>query len=341
MPIRCTLDALTALPASPCPRLDWEERLAEALTPQSPIFVNVGANKGYNAASFLALHSDRRVSARAWHRHVRGAGVADPVACGMCKPCLMGPPKRHSRRGGTAHLLELTGNNRRLLRDVLNASGLAERATVHDAGASNASAEVTIKARAAGVEDGAVAFGAEISAHRATEVVRLTTLDAFLSATFGDTREIYHVSIDTEGHDALVLEGARRALRAKRVTLLEFEYSGRGYWAAGADGRTLGATLGWLAEDGYACWWQTRHDLVAASPPCWTPAMESRKWSNLVCTHKADAIAVLDGIAQEGEARRRRECTRSGASFANGKRMTRSDAKAWCGPRWKPAVASA
>ena len=212
---------------------------------------------------------------------------------------------------------------------------------MHDAGASNASAEVTIKARAAGVEDGAVAFGAEISAHRATEVVRLTTLDAFLSATFGDTREIYHVSIDTEGHDALVLEGMRTALRAKRVTVLEFEYSGRGYWAAGADGRTLGATLGWLAEDGYACWWQTRHDLVAASPPCWTAAMESRKWSNLVCTHKADAIAVLDGIAQEGEARRRRECTRSGASFANGKRMTRSDAKAWCGPRWKPAVASA
>ena len=41
-----------------------------------------------------------------------------------------------------------------------------------------------------------------------------------------------------------VLEGARRALRAKRVTVLEFEYSGRGYWAAGADGRTLGATLG-------------------------------------------------------------------------------------------------
>ena len=46
--------------------------------------------------------------------------------------------------------------------------------------------------------------------------------------------------------------------------------------------------------------------------------MESPKWSNLVCTHKADAIAVLDGIAQEGEARRRRECTRSGAAFANG-----------------------
>ena len=97
MPIRCTLDALTALPASPCPRLDWEERLAEALTPQSPIFVNVGANKGYNAASFLALHSDRRVSARAWHRHVRGAGVADPVACGMCKPCLDGPAEARTR----------------------------------------------------------------------------------------------------------------------------------------------------------------------------------------------------------------------------------------------------
>ena len=35
-------------------------------------FVRVGANKGYNAASFLAA-SDRRVSARAWHA-VRGAG---------------------------------------------------------------------------------------------------------------------------------------------------------------------------------------------------------------------------------------------------------------------------
>ena len=147
----------------------------------------------------------------------------------------------HKCTPGTAHLLELTGNSRRLLRAVLNASGLADRATVHDAGASNASAEVTIKARAAGVEDGAVVFGAEISAHRATEVVRLTTLDAFLSATFGETAEIYHVSIDTEGHDALVLEGARRALRAKRVTLLEFEYSGRGYWAdARRDARVAG-----------------------------------------------------------------------------------------------------
>ena len=39
---------------------------------------------------------------------------------------------------------------------------------------------------------------------------------------------IYHVAIDTEGWDALVIEGMRETLAAKRVALLEFEVNNHG-----------------------------------------------------------------------------------------------------------------
>lgn len=341
VPFHCTSDAATMLPPNPCPRLDWDERLAEVLKPIKPVFVNVGANKGYNAAAFLALHTRQSVTAQQWHHFIKNAGVKGPVACGMCKACRVPPPRAHSRSGGTAHLLELTKNNRALLRHVLNGTGLADLATVHDLGASNESAVVTIKSRSAGVEDAAVSRDSRpdsgaVLRLRGSEDVRLTSMDAFFDDHGLSDRDVYHVSIDTEGHDALVLEGMRRSLQKKRIAILEFEYSGKGYWRAGADGRSLGATLAWLSDEvGYTCWWQTRHDLVAASPPCWNPAMEIRRWANVVCVHQAAAVAVLDGIATEGEQRRARDCTKMVERFKKGKRVSSNEANSWCGPGWK------
>ena len=139
------------------------------------------------------------------------------------------------------------------------------------------------------------------------------------------------------------MRGMERSLRARVIDAVEFEYTRA--WKPHLGEHALKDHLAWLDSVGYTCFWQgNRGALAQISAGCYQEETRNRfgfARGNAVCTHRADAIAVLDGIAQEGEARRRRECTRSGASFANGKRMTRSDAKAWCGPRWKPAVASA
>lgn len=46
-------------------------------------------------------------------------------------------------------------------------------------------------------------------------------------------KSIHHISllsVDAEGHDALVIEGARNLFIKRRVDIVEFEYIARGFW---------------------------------------------------------------------------------------------------------------
>ena len=121
--------------SSACPTSDWMEAVA-ALTPSpdAPVYINVGANKGYSALEFLSLWTAHRVSGQRWKRVVfsykGGGGSLKQRACGNCKDCQRPLPAPHDRRGGRAYLLEMTAGNRGLLRHVLNETGLAASATV-------------------------------------------------------------------------------------------------------------------------------------------------------------------------------------------------------------------
>ena len=317
----------------------WDERLkrANASLGRRPIFINVGANKGFNSASFMALWSGALTEQR-WRELVlryateRSEHRLRVHACGVCNPYCRFPKRADpvpTHDTAEVHLLELQASNRQLLDYLVNHSGMSRRMFVHDVGASNESSLVTIKSRGVGSEDGSIAssFGT-ISKERGSEAVRLVTIDGFL-AELGLTH-VYHLSIDTEGWDALVLEGMRASLRERRVAVLEFEYSGRGFWSqASRDPRTLGGTLAWLKQLGYTCFFQAPHDLIPASPPCWQPAFERRAWSNLLCAHSATALEVLFGIAVEGQARRDRECR--SLKRMRGHAFHRSKDKGWCG----------
>ena len=62
---------------------------------------------------------------------------------------------------------------------------------------------------------------------------------------------VYHVAIDTEGWDALVVEGMRDSLRQRRVSLVEFEVNNRGMWNrlfSGREARTVNGTLNMLHD---------------------------------------------------------------------------------------------
>ena len=116
-----------------CPRSTWEEKVAAAVPREPPVhYVNVGANKGYNAVGFLNLWTEARIKKMWWHALImeyaveqnltRSLHVKHPlalqstVACGACKACRDGMPAEHERRGGVASLLDLNPRNSALLR---------------------------------------------------------------------------------------------------------------------------------------------------------------------------------------------------------------------------------
>ena len=91
------------------------------------------------------------------------------------------------------------------------------------------------------------------------------------------------LSIDTEGLDPLVLDGAQALLR--RTKLLAFEYNGMGAWLS----RPLEAEVARLGAQGFDCYFMQRSTLLRLTPAsCFVAAThEHRSWSNVLCAHRA------------------------------------------------------
>lgn len=118
------------------------------------------------------------------------------------------------------------------------------------------------------------------------------------------------VTVDTEGYDAMVIEGMSKALEHRRIAVLEFEYHGVGAWGGkNVERRTLKATLEKLHRLSYKCYFATFSSLLPASGACWQAAFEFNDWSNLVCAHEPEALAVLDRVAMDGWRQRKLKCT--------------------------------
>ena len=297
----------------------WLEMLTEqlpSLFSPAPIFVNVGANKGYEAPRFLSLWSQRKsVSAKTWLRGIRGVaegkasvngeaprrnGFLASQTCGACREACMDGSKPHARDGGSVHLLEMALPNAKLLRYLANVTNSSDLVSVHNVAVSNESGTAHTQANLLlGWENAGILHpqNYRIAKNRATAVDKLTVDDFLARERLPQIVDL--LVIDTEGHDPYVLDGMRGALASKRITLLEFEYSGK--WPAE---RSLGHTLTSLAAHGYKCYMESRtralrgdEILAPLSPPCWDAALEQRKWSNVMCSHEPRALAMLDASA--------------------------------------------
>jgi hypothetical protein len=153
-----------------------------------------------------------------------------------------------------------------------------------------------------------------------SERVACATLDAFASeqlaggravgarattaAAGGGSPRIDLLSVDVEGQDALVLEGASSLLESRAIGVLEFEFIGRGFWRADhADQRKLKPTLDALSRRGYHCYWQGESgQLAPASGAFWCDSFQFRLRSNLVCSHRGDVLSAFEklSITQRG-----------------------------------------
>ncbi|KAL1514619.1 hypothetical protein AB1Y20_003713 [Prymnesium parvum] len=258
---------------SMCPAAAWLDLSSQPLIEHSALhrlgrpltMVNVGANKGYNVAAFLQLFHARASPAptnAAWHAALLREPSRVRYACGLCNSCRAPPPRARHHVRVEVHAVELVGSNARTLRRLFRAFGVPGAA--HHLALSNFSGISTYAPQSAvGLEH--IELGSRGGAARA-EQVRVDTLDAF--AAKQGLEEIALLSIDAEGQDALVLEGAEGMLSTRRVAIVEFEYVGRGFWRQSHEQRrSLLDVLAKLAGHGYSCFWQANNGRLASVEP--------------------------------------------------------------------------
>ena len=268
----------------------------------------------YAAAEFLAIWSQHNVNSKLWHhaliKYARGSveeqrsaartgkkrhGFLSQQACGACRACKVSTPSPHQRSGGTVHMLELLESNRALLHNLTAATGISDIAKVHDLAASNVTHRVYAPRAYAGMEMLAAVEGTK---KRPANQEAISLDDLFERQALS---EAYLVSIDTEGSDALVLEGMQQLLQQGRVAFLEFEVGkNKGYWQEKhPERRRLDATISRLLEFGYFCFFEAGSQLAPISSPCWSDALSSPPWANVLCAKEGTpALGVLWRQAQ-------------------------------------------
>lgn len=89
--------------------------------------------------------------------------------------------------------------------------------------------------------------------------------------------------IDTEGYDALVLEGAKKTLHSCLVRMIVFEYHSVCPWAESS----LESVVQMLAALSYDCYFEG-NARVWRLTDCWDPLWELRFWSNVLCLKRGD-----------------------------------------------------
>lgn len=270
---------------STCPSGRWHDHVAPLIAQRAMTMLNVGANKGWVVHDWLHRYSPRGVrpppNRDTWRRALRS--VTWKPCGGACSHCT-GPPPPHAGRevsNLTVHAFDFLSANARLLTRLFREYNIS--GAVHHAAVSN-------RIGTAYEPERKWPPGDELQRpfqNRHGSPVEELTLDDFVGR-----HNVHHVSlltVDAEGFDGLILEGARALLDARRIELLEFEYHGVGAWGAASreygPRRNLSDILSWLDGAGYSCFWQGNSGALApASGRWWDPAFEFRAWSNLVCS---------------------------------------------------------
>ena len=256
--------------------------------------------QGYNVADFLQryhAHSPHTPTNRAWHKVLlSGPKRSGRVryGCGLCNSCKGPAPRSRQHVPVSVHAVEMVSLNVNALRRLFAAFHVP--GTVHHLAISNRSGfERYSTATAVGLEHLELGKGPVSGA--GSQRVRVDTLDSFTRAQ--GIERVGLLSVDAEGQDALVLEGAEQLLASRRVDVLEFEFIGRGYWRRDhPEQRQLSSVLAALDRQGYACFWQADNGRLArAGGRFWCDNFRFRFRSNLVCSHVPRIVEVFGAMA--------------------------------------------
>ena len=330
----CIPDSITAARkfTNGCNKNDeWTPLIQPDARSNPVIFIDVGANKGYEICQFLESWAPQiGLSRQRWYKWIRN--YADKTkskhlqwsAGGVCHDKYArkkrGAWRNQPARRVHVHAFEYNSRTSLLLEHLAKAAGLSDMLTVHNQPVTDRSEPVCTKKAYTGYEGGGI-----LKSNCAIKE-NATSIDDFLQRWH--ISDVFQVMIDTEGHDSAVLKGMRQTLRARRVRILEFEYSGK--WpkidrdcsATASETckirlRTLAHTVHWLWEEArYFCFFHggDKGGLIPISPPCWRSEFEIRRWSNVLCAHDPRDLALLGNISAAAFHLRTSGSGRTGAS---------------------------
>lgn len=277
------------------------------------VFINVGFNKGYNFANWMAFFvPGSSMSGDGWHRSLtawaENNSVELKVSCGSCDDCRSAAEVYSSNNASSASSpatfefvgVDMNVENTRLVQgawELARAEGLL--------GAKGSShANLRLITAAAGAKTGSMrrpkcGLGSELC-HIPTDNesgrveyegnMTVTTVDAVVDSlprpADGSDVVVDFLLIDAEGHDPAVLAGAQRLLSSGRARCVVFEYHRVGPWALSS----LAVVVSNLDSFGYSCFLQGQRRLwpVTPSDGCWDDKWEFRDHANVLCVSRQD-----------------------------------------------------
>lgn len=265
---------------SACPDLHWGSLVT---LPSSPVLMNIGANKGYAVAEWLADfgHPEGGVTPHSLRGFYRTRFPDLPLihGCGYCKDCHYGRDRKVTRAevnpqdypGIKVYAVEPSNGNFQLLEAFFNEFAEKLDLTLVKAAVSNSTGVAEFPNVKVGHEAG---FIGDVS--NGYTMVNVTTVDDLMEAYNLQGLDI--LKIDTEGFDPLVLKGAQRTLSQGRASIVNFEYHSLNHWQT----TSLKSVVEQLDQYGYDCYFEASLAMIRITR-CWNDAMEFKKFSNVLC----------------------------------------------------------
>jgi FkbM family methyltransferase len=268
------------------------------------VIINVGANKGYLAATILGLWLPQSGSSPTDLRaFLDTRPEVGEKKCGVCSDCdAKLPAAPVDTRSGVSisvevHAIEPQPSNFALLTGyaaLLKSRGYGDSFIPYNYGISSADGVGEFEERGAGDEGSSL--GNKNRGSDKLVPVRLKSIDSFVKAHVDPSEStiIDILYMDTEGYDPAALAGAEATLSYTRVVV--FEYHDLGMW----QDTTLKATVAALdVMHGFDCYHlrsvsdkttgKERGTLVLLTGGCWSRLYEFRQWSNVLCVNRRDA----------------------------------------------------
>ena len=275
-----------------CPPQDWllDLRRASSLSRERKFFLDVGCNKGYTSAKWFNLWATglNMSAAALWERHYKKEFMAkrNAFGCGVCGDCHDVSPSYPEYPGDmTVFCIEPSLANFQDLISVrstffpnITSTGKSVWQLLHMA-VSNTSGYGYF----AGSCKHEVCSLSTSNSYALSDLVPIVGLDDLCASLH--INEIEIAKIDTEGYDALAVQGFQKMLTSKKVRVLTFEYHGIGEWKKNGL-YSLKETVVSLERAGYVCFLDGT--VMFQLTGCWTDVYEIREWSNVVCVQKTD-----------------------------------------------------
>jgi hypothetical protein len=299
---------------SSCPSRGYLIELSQVDASPDKIFIDVGANKGYNFATMYSLWAPHlQITPKRWHATAVNLSTFPASDLeGHCRDENEELTSPSASPGVGSSTLPSQDKDLKLLAIDLSIGALNLITEIVTALSQqqltpSSSLHITTLHTAMSNHDGVTHVGnCHLSLYERCSIdplakyaVPVTTIDhlwsqlpTLLNITEERGRQVDILMIDAEGSDALVLEGAVATLSQRFIRLLIFEYHGECPWPVTSLHRVL-QTL--YQQGGYVCYYEGQNRLWRLTG-CWSSLYEIYTWSNVVCIHPSDRwYPILEG----------------------------------------------